>query len=58
VEAVTVSEQLLSTFDTVSFLNNVFYPIEVADAEVNWHTQLAQIAIRAGRFKSTRVHNF
>jgi len=39
-------------------LNNVFYAIEVAAAEVNRHTQLAQIAIGAGRFNSTRVHNF
>ena len=58
VKTVTVSEQLFSTFDTLSFLNNVFYAIEVAAAEVNRHTQLAQIAIGAGRFNSTRVHNF
>jgi hypothetical protein len=40
VKAVAVSEQLFSTFDTFSFLNNVFYAIEVAAAEVNRHTKL------------------
>jgi hypothetical protein len=58
VKGVSVSEQLLSTFETFSFLNNVFDAIEVAAAEVNRHTQLAQIAIGAGRFNRVRVHNF
>ena len=40
VKTVAVSEQLFSTFDTFSFLNNVLYAIEVTAAEVNRHTQL------------------
>jgi hypothetical protein len=40
-EMVTVAEQLFASFDAFSFLDDVFYAVQIAAAKVDRHAQLA-----------------